>query len=852
MPYYDKKVSFTSGEIDPKLIRPDMVQTFHGLDKARNVFIQPQGGIIRRYGLKKEDVLQKYVSSVLTDADPTTDNVTFVEFPFNIDQKYLVIFLVETIHIYREVSSVWTKQTSIETTYTNDEVAKLTFAHNLDSMLIFTNTHETRQLQRQGSHTSWALSEWVYRNVPKRNFSDTVVGSSGFEVGVDHQEQIKLYNLSDGDRFSIFVNGEETAPITHRTTVQSAVDHVHQLGLFDNGGADHDYTICVNGEETGLITYDETDLATSASDMQTALQALSGLSSVTVSNTGGTHDKGGDTYQEFDITFGGADGGTFYSIVSTVEDVHGLDLRIHETTTTVGQPAIASTVDSIAAEIGALSVVTSEPTVTSITTTKFLIIMEGEGDTKQEWKFLEGNSTIDSDTGDLAFLTIRKGKKDKEDSWSLTGDTPRGYPRCGTFYQGRLYVAGSTDLPQTLWGSVVNDFENFDTTLTDDNYGIEVDGDTNTVSTFVNLYSGHNLQIFGSESEFYVPTYQQSPITPESISLRLSSERGAKEGVALAESNGKVLFVQANGDTVYNSSYDEGVGLYRASEISNMAPHLSKGIQDLSYLHSNSIEDSSYIFLIDENNDLPVLNSLPEENISAWSKIETDGDFLATETVGESALFAVGRTLNGVNKIILESFDKDTYGDCAVRAEGVSVTEVTSGLSHLEGHEVMVMVDGLYYGTETVTSGTVSFVDWEGNPLTVSSWEIGLDFPIVDGRDGVVWARTLPLHLQGQQGSILATKIRIHQIDLTVIDTGHLMVRHDMDYDISTNLPRNNVVKFVNQQGIFNADAQVYSGDARVEGLLGWSKNGRVSLVQKALAPSGLNVTNLILKARTK
>jgi len=38
----------------------------------------------------------------------------------------------------------------------------------------------------------------------------------------------------------------------------------------------------------------------------------------------------------------------------------------------------------------------------------------------------------------------------------------RGYPSCGTFYEQRLMAAATTSQPQTVWGSCVLEYENFE------------------------------------------------------------------------------------------------------------------------------------------------------------------------------------------------------------------------------------------------------------------------------------------------------------------------------------------------------------------------------------------------------
>jgi hypothetical protein len=45
----------------------------------------------------------------------------------------------------------------------------------------------------------------------------------------------------------------------------------------------------------------------------------------------------------------------------------------------------------------------------------------------------------------------------REGSWS----PHNGYPRCVTLFEGRLFFGGSIAQPQTIWGSVSDDFPNF-------------------------------------------------------------------------------------------------------------------------------------------------------------------------------------------------------------------------------------------------------------------------------------------------------------------------------------------------------------------------------------------------------
>ena len=76
------QTNFTTGEIDPLLTsRIDINQYYNGLDKARNVLIQPQGGVVRRPGLE-------YIGTIPSAANPQNGS-RLVPFEFSTSQSYM-------------------------------------------------------------------------------------------------------------------------------------------------------------------------------------------------------------------------------------------------------------------------------------------------------------------------------------------------------------------------------------------------------------------------------------------------------------------------------------------------------------------------------------------------------------------------------------------------------------------------------------------------------------------------------------------------------------------------------------------------------------------------------------------
>jgi hypothetical protein len=121
-----------------------------------------------------------------------------------------------------------------------------------------------------------------------------------------------------------------------------------------------------------------------------------------------------------------------------------------------------------------------------------------------------------------------------EESWSAT----RGYPRSGTFHEGRLYFGGAKNRPSTIWGSRVSDYFNFDPGESLDDAAVEATLDTGTFNAIVDVYAGRHLQVFTTGGEFYVPQSLDEPITPSNLIVKQQTAFGMKPGIRVQNVDG--------------------------------------------------------------------------------------------------------------------------------------------------------------------------------------------------------------------------------------------------------------------------------------------------------------------------
>ena len=87
--------NYTTGEVDPLLhSRIDIEQYYNSLAQARNVLIQPQGGVTRRPGLQ-------YVGEIPSAATPQ-NGCRLVPFEYSTTQSYMLLFTNNRMFIYKD------------------------------------------------------------------------------------------------------------------------------------------------------------------------------------------------------------------------------------------------------------------------------------------------------------------------------------------------------------------------------------------------------------------------------------------------------------------------------------------------------------------------------------------------------------------------------------------------------------------------------------------------------------------------------------------------------------------------------------------------------------------------------
>ncbi len=290
-----------------------------------------------------------------------------------------------------------------------------------------------------------------------------------------------------------------------------------------------------------------------------------------------------------------------------------------------------------------------------------------------------------------------------EDVWSNT----RGWPRSATFHEGRLYFGGSKSRPNTVWGSRVIDYFNFDSHTGLDDEAVETTINTNQLNAIVNIVSGADMRIFSTGGEFIVVQSDDNPITPNNFLVRPQTRLGSKAGLPIEDLNGATIFVQRQGKAINAFQFGSETRSYQVQNISLLSSHLLNTPVDIAVRRSSSTDEADRLFVVNGGDgSMAVYSILTGQNVIAPSKFTTDGEFIAVAVELTDVYAIVKRTVNSTNVYYLELFNSSLTLDSGV--SGGAITNVQ--LPHLRGEAVNVIRDNISQSTQTVSFGVEQIV----------------------------------------------------------------------------------------------------------------------------------------------
>jgi hypothetical protein len=227
--------NFTTGEVDPLLkSRIDINQYFNALDQARNVLIQPQGGIERRPGLQ-------FIYELPSAANPQ-DGIKLVPFEFSTTQSYMLVFVHNRMYVFKDKELVTNINSSgndyLTTTIGSSLLGTMDHTQSADTLIVVQEDLAPKKIVRGGSHSTWTISDISFEHVPKFNFTaaTTTINQTITPSAVDGNITItaggSVFTSSHVDQYIEANDGIGRARIT-RFVSATSVEAIVEIPFFN-------------------------------------------------------------------------------------------------------------------------------------------------------------------------------------------------------------------------------------------------------------------------------------------------------------------------------------------------------------------------------------------------------------------------------------------------------------------------------------------------------------------------------------------------------------------------------------------------------------------------------------------
>lgn len=815
--------NFQFGEISPSLIgRTDTQVYTNSAQKLTNFLLRAEGGVIKRMGTK---FLHNFGTTV---DDNVEQQVRIIPFIFSDDERYIIALSVGKIEIFildfdasgSASAGAVTHLSSTDITSDTDGVSltarltatrlkQISYAQSGDVLFLCHNAFMPLRLVRT-SLITFELSVFAfdlkgdakriyqpYYHFQQTGFTLTPSASSGSGAtlkvkppGVDRGSWAATTAYAIGD-FVEHTNQiyKVIAARDNSSSTVPASDTTHFLAItyFDDGST--------NGGGYGNSLHDGITLRYRNQEIE-----LTGV-------TSGSHATGTIT----DSLFTKLNANAFRTIngSTTVEvtmPLHGL--------------AVSDSITiSESNDVGNISAANLNGTrsVTSIIDDNTFTFTAG------------GSANTSIDGGGAPKIVTNAPTTDwEEQSYSAI----RGFPAAICFHEGRLWFGGTLAQPDGIWASMSGEFFNFNTGTALDNEAIVLSSSVGELDQIKHLVSNRDLQVFTVTSEFIVPAFENTPVTPSNAMVRRQTPYGIAD-VKPYVFDGATIYVQRSGTVVREFIFSDAEAAYVANAVSSISSHLIKTPVQMTTLQAAIERPESYIFMVNSDGTMTVFNSSRSEKRAGWTEFTTKGNKSAGETVGQfhsictvdERVFTVGKYDKGAGtkKLVLMEFDNSLNMDHSIAYTSGSSGVFTVSSQFDNGAKVDVINGNDYLGQFVVASGqvNVSAVD-----ATLTTAEIGFGFPVE--------LKTNPLDIATQSGP---TTGLLRALGRVVLDLNNTL-------SISVN---DKVLQTRNVTDDFSTTRNPITGKREMR-LLGYSRDPQITITQSA--PLSLQVNSIIAEVQ--
>lgn len=813
--------SFNTGELDLRLIERADVKHYHSaVATGKNIIGLPQGGGRAKFGSRYKYTARRQMTvqslagatftapnsgtannakdgstaTVLTTAAVNANPFVVLHMDFGSDVTLAALDLIDVSCATGTHASAIGAQSSPDNSVWTDFGAK-------KQLTTTARSHRCSLAPRQARTARyWRVAVFTGAGPGAITLADVAAWTAGalsagrkFEINVD---PANVYTaLVTGGNIDIFSGGtwQTAVPIPHSSAQIAALTHTQSIDtvlLFHEDVAPH-----------RLFRLGAGDLWDSRAQE---------FSIIPLFDFGDTaYSNGVNEVQHLNIQENGITENNWFNL--TLEGYTTEPIQYSDTAATMRA--------NIAAAIEALPNVASGLTVTteSVGAGHHIIAIEftGGGNAARRWQEMIPRLLIASGTPTIIAARVLPGKEGGEAIMSAT----RGWPRHGVFFQQRLVTGGFKGRGNAIVASRSGEFFDLDVDF-DSPSGAFLDLlDADDDRTIRRFHVGRHLQIFTNSSGHYLSNRTLDRDEPRNYVQ--SSRAGIHAGARTIDLQGATLYLENGGLVIREFLFSDVEQDYQANNISILNAHLIDDARDLAVRRSSSTTDADLVFTVRADGVLAVMTALRSEEVTGatWFSGET-GLYRSVAVDGAGEIYFLrARALGGSDELVLEMADTATQLEAAVEIAVSEGQTTLTGLDVHEGKTVYAYVDGSPQGPFTVDDGAIEIDEAAaeaGNAL-VGLW---LAPDII----------TLPLRPQDSEAAPLR-KRRVHNVRASIFETGNIAI------GANGGTPREIALWDFDEVMDVPLMDRLVTGNARRQGILGWSDDGQVRITQTMPAP---------------
>lgn len=300
------------------------------------------------------------------------------------------------------------------------------------------------------------------------------------------------------------------------------------------------------------------------------------------------------------------------------------------------------------------------------------------------------------------------------DPFSSTGN----YPALLSFWEQRLWFGRTDNAPNAVYASRTAEFENMDFARPqreNDSIAMAITtGETNSIEAFMPM---GRLMVGTSDNIFSLHGPNDDLLVP---SPPPGARRHVGRGIASPHPVivGEIAFYQPRIESGLRTlGYSFEIDGFKSNNVSIFAPHLFEDYRIVAMAYQ--AEPSSVLWAVRDDGKLLAFTWESEQQVWGWTEMDVGGTVLDVCVIPEGeesrVYLTVEREINGATVRYLEVLDtmkwtnykRTAFIDCAKKYVFDEEVEEVTGLQHLEGETVSILVDG-YATTGTVTDGAVA------------------------------------------------------------------------------------------------------------------------------------------------